>query len=270
MRTRPNLPAVIASLSLAVCSSLAQDRPSGASVPRSRYSPMAAAQAQGRTQQLPDTWYEFLLKQFNPSDIDYGRWMEERRRAFLEATVRNPYFPYSFWLTLWSLFVMGAYNKLRLDRRRERYLTEEMLTDLYNQELYSRQAARDAIAKYNNHIELCNRAIEAGSGQAVPGSPSENDDLKARLKKAADDLEAVTSERDRLSEELKQRSAVVTDLSLQLQALSEKIEGIGAGHAVGPAGLPLPATNAEYMKLVNSLQQQLFAEREKNKRLKGA
>jgi hypothetical protein len=231
---------------------------------------MAAAQAQGRTQQPPDTWYEFLLKQFNPSDIDYGKWMEERRRAFLEATVRNPYFPYSFWLTLWSLFVMGAYNKLRLDRRRERYLTEEMLTDLYNQDLYSRQAAREAIAKYNNHVEHCNRAIEAGPGQTISGSPSENDEVKAKLKKAADDLEVVTSEKERLREELQRRSAVVTDLSLQLQALSEKIEGIGAGHAVSQAGLPLPATNAEYMKLVNSLQQQLFAEREKNKRLKGA
>jgi len=32
----------------------------------------------------------------------------------------------------------------------------------------------------------------------------------------------------------------------------------------------LPASNAEYMKLVNSLQQQLLAEREKNRRLKGA
>jgi hypothetical protein len=261
---------MIAWLLLMVCASFAQDRPSGSSVPRRQYSPMAAAHAQGHTQQPPDTWYEFLLKQFNPSDIDYGKWMEERRRVFLEATVRNPYFPYSFWLTIWSLFVMVAYNKLRLDRRRERYLTEEMLTDLYNQDLCSRQAAREAIARYNNHVEHCNRAIEAGTGQGISGSTSENDDLMGKLKKAADDLRATTAERDRLAEELKQRSAVVTDLSLQLQALSEKIDGIGAGHAVGPAGLPLPATNAEYMKLVNSLQQQLFAEREKNKRLKGA
>jgi len=270
MRARPNLPAMIVWLSLAVHFSFAQDRPSESSVPRSRYSPMAAAQAQGRTQQPSDTWYEFLLKQFNPGDIDYGRWMEERRRAFLEATVRNPYFPYSFWLTLWSLFVMVAYNKLRLDRRRERYLTEEMLTDLYNQDLYSRQAAREAIVKYNNHIEHCNRAIEAGSGQAVPGSPSENDDLKARLKKAVDDLEAVTGEKEQLREELQRRSAVVTDLSLQLQALSEKIDGMGAARLVGQASSPSPASNAEYMKLVNSLQQQLYAEREKNKCLKGA
>ena len=270
MRTRTNLPAMIACVSLAVCSSFAQDRPPGSSVPRSQYSPMAAAQAQGRTQQPPDTWYDFLLKQFNPSDVDYGKWMEERRRAFLEATAKNPYFPYSFWLTVWSLLVMVAYAKLRIDRRRERYLTEEMLTDLYNQDLYSRQAAREAIAKYNNHVERCNRAIEAGTGQAISGSTSENDELKAKLQKLADDLRAMTSERDRLSEELKQRSAVVTDLSLQLQALSEKIDGKGGAHAVGQAMLPLPTSNAEYMKLVNSLQQQLLTEREKNRRLKGA
>ena len=270
MRTCTNLPATIAWLSLAVCSSFAQDRPPASSVPRSQYSPMAAAQAQGHTQQPPDSWYDFLLKQFNPTDVDYGKWMEERRRVFLEASAKNPYFPYSFWLTLWSLFVMVAYAKLRIDRRRERYLTEEMLTDLYNQDLYSRQAAKDAIAKYNNHVEHCNRAIEAGSGQTISGSTSENDDLKAKLKKAADDLRAVTSEKEQLSEELQRRSAVVTDLSLQLQALSEKIDGIGDAHAVSQAGLPLPASNSEYMKLVNSLQQQLLAEREKNRRLKGA
>jgi len=231
---------------------------------------MAAAQAQGRSQQPPDTWYEFLLKQFNPSDIDYGRCMEERRLVLLQASAKNTYCPYSLGVTIWSLLVMIAYAKLRFDRRRERYLTEEMLTDLYNQDLYSRRAAKEAIAKYNNHIETCNRAIEAGSAQAVSGSTSENDDLKAKLKKAADDLRAVTSEKEQLSEELQRRSAVVTDLSLQLQALSEKIDGKGGAHAVGQAGLPLPASNAEYMKLVNSLQEQLFAEREKNKRLKGA
>jgi len=270
MRTRANLLAMIAWLSLAVCSSFAQNRPSGSSVPRSRYSPMAAAQAQGRTQQPPDTWYEFLLKQFNPGDVDYGEWLEERRRVLLAASAKNPYFPYSLGVTVWSLLAMIAYAKLRIDRRRERYLTEEMLTDLYNQDMYSRQAAKEAIAKYNNHIETCNRAIEAGSGQAVPGSPSENDDLKARLKKAADDLEAVTSQKEQLSEELQRRSAVVTDLSLQLQALSEKIDGMGAPRLVSQGSSPLPASNAEYMKLVNSLQQQLYAEREKNKHLKGA
>ena len=270
MKTHNKLLAIIAWLSLSVCSSLAQSRPSGSSFPRSRYSPMAAAQVRGHTQQPPDTWYEFQLKQFNPSGIDYGEWMEERRRVLLAASAKNPYFPYSLCVTVWSLLVMIAYAKLRIDCRRERYLTEEMLTDLYNQDLYSRQAAREAIAKYNNHVEHCNRAIEAGSGQTISGGTSEIDDLKARMKKAADDLRFMTGERDQLSEELKQRSAVVTDLSLQLQALSERIDGKGGAHAVRQAGLPLPASNGEYMKLVNSLQEQLHAEREKNRRLKGA
>jgi hypothetical protein len=228
------------------------------------------AAAQGRTQQPPDTWYEFLLKQFNPGDVDYGEWMEERRRVFLAASAKNPYFPYCLGVTVWSLLVMIAYAKLRIDRRRERYLTEEMLTDLYNQDLYSRQAAKEAIAKYNNHIETCNRAIETGVGHTFSGSSSETDDLNAKLKTAADDLRAMTGERDQLNEELKQRSAVVTELSLQVHALSEKIDGRAGAHAVGQAGLPLPASNAEYMKLVNSLQEQLHLEREKNRRLKGA
>ena len=75
MRTRPILLAMMAWVSLAVCSSFAQDRPSESFVPRSQYSPMAAAQAQGHTQQPPDTWYDFLLKQFNPGNVDYGKWM---------------------------------------------------------------------------------------------------------------------------------------------------------------------------------------------------
>jgi len=73
MRTRCILLAMIACLSLVVCSSFAQDRPSESSVPRSQYSPMAATQVQGRRQQPPDTWYDFLLKQFNPVNVDYGK-----------------------------------------------------------------------------------------------------------------------------------------------------------------------------------------------------
>ncbi len=270
MRTRRILPAMAAGLLLAIGCSFGQCQPPGQAIPRSQYSPMAAAREQGRAHRPPDTWYDFLLKQFNRDDVDYGKWVEERRRAFLEATVKNPYFPYSFWLTIWSLLVMIAYAKLRIDRARERCLTQEMLTDLYNHDLYSRQEAREAIERYNNHIERCNRAIESGSGQGITGSISEIDDLKDKLKKSADDLRAVTSERDRLQEELKQNSAVVTNLSLRLEALSEKIDGNGAAGGIGNMTPAQPASSSEYMKLINSLQQQLHAEREKNKRLKGA
>src|SRR6516162_708767 len=66
---------------------------------RQLYSPSAASAA-GPLYQRRDTWYEFLLKQFNPDDIDYGSWLEKRRQAFLEVSVQNPYFQYSAGATL--------------------------------------------------------------------------------------------------------------------------------------------------------------------------
>ena len=81
----------------------------------------------------------------------------------------------------------------------------------------------------------------------------------------------MTLERDGLKEELAQKARVVTDLSLRVQALTDQMNGNGKALAVGGgADSPSPASNAEYMKLINSLQQQLYAERDKNKHLKGA
>src|SRR5712692_7496898 len=100
--------AAVTVLFMTVALARAQPQPQ-APLPRSRYSPTAAAQEQGQAQQQPDTWYEFLLKQFNPKNLDFGTWVEERRRAFLEATFKSPFFLYSFWLTVWSLLVMCAH-----------------------------------------------------------------------------------------------------------------------------------------------------------------
>src|SRR5215469_8404308 len=63
------------------------------------YSPSAAPAARPLYLRR-DTWYEFVLKQFNPDDIDYGSWLEKRRQAFLEASIQNPYFKYSAGATL--------------------------------------------------------------------------------------------------------------------------------------------------------------------------
>ena len=49
MRTHRYLLAIIAGQLLAVSASFAQDLPSGASIPRSQYGPMATAQAQEDT-----------------------------------------------------------------------------------------------------------------------------------------------------------------------------------------------------------------------------
>ncbi len=265
MRTRSIELALTWSVLLAVTSGFGQSGPSRTPVPRSQYSPMAAAQAQGRSQRPPDTWYDFLLKQFNPNNLDYGQWMEERRRDFLEATARNPYFSYSFWLTLWSLLVMSAYAKLWIDRRRERFVTEEMMTDLYNHDLHSREAAREAIDKYNGHVERCNRAIEAAeSGRSLPGSAGTVEEANQRIRQLEADLATTVAERDRGKEQLEHKTALITEMSLRMDALAKK-GSVNVTQEIDEHGSP-----PDLMAHINRLQQELYAERRKNQRLKGA
>src|SRR5229473_684765 len=111
-----------------------------------------------------------MLKQFNPGNFDYGTWLEKRRKAFLEATVKEQYFWYSVSVTVGMLLMMAACTKLYLDHCRSMRVTAEMMADVYSHDLLSRQAATEAIEKYNRHIEQCNRAIEASeAGDARPG-----------------------------------------------------------------------------------------------------
>ncbi|MHB8656228.1 MAG: hypothetical protein ACYDA9_20415 [Terriglobia bacterium] len=242
-------------------------------IPRSQYDPIAAAQAQGQVWQQSDTWYEFFLKRINPTDFDYGACFEERRRAFLEASVTNPYFWYSFWVTIWAVLASTAYAKRCIDQAREQNLTDEMMADLYNHDQYSREATREAIDKYNRHIEQCNRVIEAAeSGRPLVASGSEAEPT-ANSQQLADQLTAITRERDKLQGELGEKSRIITDLSLRVEAVSRKTNGNGDA-TVGPeiqAGSTAgQSDSARLMSHINYLQQQLYAERQKNKRLKGA
>jgi len=60
------------------------------------------------------------------------------------------------------------------------------------------------------------------------------------------------------------------DLSLRLDALSDAMNENGRASQVAGATLSPAARSSDYVKLINSLQEQLHAEREKNKHLKGA
>ena len=240
----------------------------------SRVAPSVPAQTPQRQNISRDTWYEFLLKQFNPRNFDYGAWLEKRREVFLEATVREPYFWYSVSVTAGILLLMAACTKLYLDHRRSMRVTAEMMADVYSHDLLSRQAATEAIEKYNRHIEQCNRAIEASeAGDGRPGwGETQIDSLKAELQRVAGQLEATTQGRNKLQEELRQKSLIVADLSIRLDALSKKVNeprNTSSG-AAEPASTGANGDGARFVGQINRLQEELYAERQKNKRLKGA
>jgi hypothetical protein len=240
--------------------------------PRSQYSPLAAEQGENPRLQR-QTWYEFALSRLNPNNVDYGAWMEDRRQAFLQATIQNRYFNYALAMTLVALFLLGAYAKLWNDSKRKEWMTAEMMTDLLNHDQHSRAAAREAIRKYNGHIERCNRVIEAAdSGRPLPGSPAEVATLQAELQKKSDELTAMTAERTRLDLELAKKTLLVTELSLRVDGVLKNTNG----NAETGADRGVPVSGSEHsdvtklMRHINDLQQQLYVERTKNDRLKGA
>jgi hypothetical protein len=236
--------------------------------------PGVPAQTPPRQNSRRETWFEFMLKQFNRGNFDYETWLEKRRKAFLESTVKEQYFWYSVSVTTGMLLMIAACTKLHLDHLRSMRVTAEMMADVYSHDLLSRQAATEAIEKYNQHIEQCNRAIEASeAGDARPGwGETQTDSLKAELQRVASQLEATTQDRNKLQEELRQKALIVADLSIRLDVLSKKVNAprdTGNG-AAEPVSTSPNGDGAKFVGQINRLQEELYTERQKNKRLKGA
>jgi hypothetical protein len=262
-----NVKRIIFGLAVIFCCASLSGQTLGRRLPMRGNPPASQTQASASLPHLyQNTWYDSLLRQFNPEHFNYGDWLDERRQMLLDATACNPYFKYSFLTTLLLLLGMAAYAKLWYDLRKTRWLAAEKLADALDHDRLSREAARAAIARYNEHIEKCNRAIEAQeSGLTFAGSGDNSlDSLKRELEDARNQKHAAIQERDKLQTELHQTSAAMADLSLRLVGSAGKGSGNGGG-----AGATGEGTSTELMQHINRLQQQLHAEREKNKRLKG-
>ena len=217
--------------------------------------------------QRGDTWYEFLLKQFNSSNFDYGAWMEERRQVFLDESVRNPYFTYSLGTTIALLVLAMLYTKQWIDHRRAMWITAEMMTDLYNHDAYSRAVAREAIQTYNDHIERCNRAIEAAEhGMSIPGTDAGANDLQSQLQSVADQRDSYKRERDLAKRDLQEKEKLIAEMSLRVDAVLKKTDP----NQVAASSVDMSAADPAVVQLINNLQEQLYAERRENRRLKGA
>ena len=225
----------------------------------------AAAERVQSPYQRQDTWYEFILKQFNPDDVDYGNWLEQRRRNLIELRLKNPYFLYSLWTTIALILAAAICVKQRIDQRRAMSITAEMMADLYNQDAYSRQVAQEAIGRYNQHIERCNRAIEGVESSPSATSPNEMEQLRTELMRVAEERDTAIRDRDIAREELRRKSEILADMSVRLDAATSKT-GVSIT-AKGTSDLRGP--DARLVTHINNLQEQLYSERNNNRRLKG-
>ena len=143
-------------------------------------------------------FYEFVLRQLNPNDKDWGGWYEERRAALVDAALHNPYFWYCLGLTLAFLAILAALLKSQSDQDRQYDIMGERLEEVRKFAANSHQVALEAIDKYNTHIELCNRAIEAeeaGLTTAVAGG-SQNAQPQTNPTKTREETELAEARQD--------------------------------------------------------------------------
>jgi hypothetical protein len=169
-------------------------------------------------------------------------------------------------VTIALLVMMIVCTKLWIDHRRAMWITAEMMTDLYNHDLYSRDVAEKAIQKYNQHIERCNRAFEAeAEGRALPAADQGTEELKAELKRVTGERDLYLQERDKARAELATNARTLAQMSLRLEGMCPKP---GETVDTGQSG-ELRNSDPAVIQHINNLQEQLYAERQKNRRLKG-
>ena len=213
-------------------------------------------------------FYEFVLHQLNPNDKDWGAWYEERRAALIDAALHDPCFWYCLGLTLACLCCVAAVLKSQSDQDHQDDIMGKQMDEVRSSAACSFELALEAIEMYNTHIELCNRAIEASeSGHStVSGGNSAAASPQAEVAGGKDQVGSFDGDKRRLEAEVAQKSAVIADLSLRVDALSSQLGGNGHGAASRDIWTASPS---DLVRHINTLQQQLHVEREKNKRLKG-
>ena len=213
-------------------------------------------------------FYEFVLRQLNPNDKDWGGWYEERRAALSGAALHNPYFWYCLGLTLALLAILAALLKSQSDQDRQYDIMGERLEEVLKFAANSHRVALDAIDKYNTHIELCNRAIEAGEGAqatAVAGG-SQNSQPQANPAKTREEMELQKRDKTRLESEGNHTTTTNPDRSEDGASPGNKAGSNGQGKELPD---PLKPSYSDLVRQINILQQQVIAEQDRNKRLKG-
>jgi len=198
----------------------------------------------------------------NKSNYDWGTWVAERRRAFVEASVGNPFFWYSALTTLFLMVLMTAYGARILDEKRKLWRAAEILTDVWNQDQYSRATAHAAVERYNQHMLECNRVVEAQFSGRQSAASFQTNDMKEQLELIRAERDTLDSDVKRLSAELEKKEQMISEFSKRLKTLEN--DGTTSRAAV------VSAPDGKLIARVNQLQQQLDAERQKNRSLKGA
>lgn len=213
-------------------------------------------------------FYQFVLHQLNPNDKDWGAWYEERRAALIDAALHDPCFWYCLGLTLACLCISAALLKSQSDQERQYNIMGERMDEVRSSAACSLELAFEAIEKYNTHIELCNRAIEAEEGGQLTAAAAgfQSTQPQANPTKAREEAELQKRDKTRIESEANRTAMTTPDRSNGGASPGNKGGSNGQGKELPD---PLKPSYSDLVRQINILQQQVIAEQDKNKRLKG-
>ncbi len=94
---------------------------------------------------------------------------------------------------------------------------------------------------------------------------NEIEQLKTELMRVAEERDTATRERDIAGIDARKKSEILADMSVRLETLTNKAGTTSAGKSSSD----LRGADAKLVSHINSLQEQLYAERNNNRKLKG-
>jgi hypothetical protein len=226
----------------------AQPRPnrsqgSHAAVPAAQYSPLAAKGGYSNSHTSP---LEAMVHALNPRDVNLGAVWEERRRAWLENAGANRYFWYSFGATALLIMSWFALAWMHTDRVRERWQLAEHAADALRYAEYCKRRAKEAIGRYNEHVEKCNRVIEAGESGITTPETAHLEDYKREIQRLKSDNDAKDLQVTRLEEQLDQKGTQLSSLTERVSEAERRLKNRG--------GAPQENGNAALVERIQRLE----------------
>ena len=163
----------------------------GQMAPGTMRSPAARYFASGRPRWLSKPSDDLVRRHAaftKPEDIDWGKRWEQRRETLIENTFGNKYFIFCAFLLLLFYTALLAIGWIAWDHKKDIGYFETELVKARNWATYWKGRAIEAITRHNEHIEKCNRVIEAGETGIPVGDAAEAIDLRHELERTRAEL----------------------------------------------------------------------------------
>jgi hypothetical protein len=189
------------------------------------------------------------LHKLNPWNFNLGQIWEQRRQAWLENAAKNRYFWYAFCTTGLLILSWFALAWIQIDRINETWDLAEDAADALRYAEYCKRQAKDAIRRHNDHVEKCNRVIEAAESGLVTPETASFVSIKQQLRIARADNESLTLQRTKLQEDLQRKESELHSLTERVTKAEQSIlANANRGASAGP--------NAELVERIRRLEEQ--------------